>query len=511
MRPLSIKEILHWADVYHDATGKWPNRKLGAIASTLFETWAQVDEALRCGRRGLPGGSSLAQLLVEQRGVRNVHHLPPLTEAQILAWADAHQRRTGSWPRPGSGGIPDSDGERWSAVEMALTLGRRSLPGRTSLARLLAARRGVRNQPTALTVSQILLWADQHHQRTGAWPRVSSGRIQDAPGETWSAVASALQRGCRGLPGGSSLARLLAEERGARNCKDLADLSVSEILAWADAYQQRTGRWPKKQSGPVDEAQGETWSAIDSALSNGRRGLPGGSSLPALLAEHRGVHHHMDLPRYTRKQILAWADAHRRRTGSFPTRHAGSILEAPEETWHTVNSALIKGSRGLPGGSSLARLLAEHRGKRNHKDLPPLWIKQILAWADSHHQRTAQWPNRHSGPIFEAPDETWVKVDNALRQGGRGQPGGSSLARLLARKRGVRNPQGLPPLVLEQILAWADAYRERTGKYPTTQSGAVAEEPGENWSGINVALKLGRRGLAGGYSLARLLQEQRGG
>jgi hypothetical protein len=46
--------------------------------------------ALRLGLRGLPGGSSLARLLDEQRRVRNVKNLPPLTEEQILAWADEH-------------------------------------------------------------------------------------------------------------------------------------------------------------------------------------------------------------------------------------------------------------------------------------------------------------------------------------------------------------------------------------------------------------------------------------
>jgi DNA-binding CsgD family transcriptional regulator len=38
--------------------------------------------------------------------------------------------------------------------------------------------------------------------------------VGDAPGETWSAIQDALLRGGRGLPGGDTLFRLLARERG---------------------------------------------------------------------------------------------------------------------------------------------------------------------------------------------------------------------------------------------------------------------------------------------------------
>ena len=60
---------------------------------------------------------------------------------------------------------------------------------------------------------QILAWADAFHARHGHWPHVRSGPIEDAPGETWAAVESALRSGCRGFPGGSSLYRLLKKHR----------------------------------------------------------------------------------------------------------------------------------------------------------------------------------------------------------------------------------------------------------------------------------------------------------
>jgi hypothetical protein len=95
------------------------------------------------GTRGLAAGSSLARLLAEQRGVRNRADLPRLAQRQILARADAHRRRTGRWPTQASGAVPGGTGDTWRAVDSALRDGWRGLPGHSSLARLLAARRGV--------------------------------------------------------------------------------------------------------------------------------------------------------------------------------------------------------------------------------------------------------------------------------------------------------------------------------------------------------------------------------
>ena len=56
-----------------------------------------------------------------------------------------------------------------------------------------------------------MLWADLHEQRTGVWPHARSGAIPEAPGETWHIVETALTKGVRGLPGGATLAQLLAD------------------------------------------------------------------------------------------------------------------------------------------------------------------------------------------------------------------------------------------------------------------------------------------------------------
>lgn len=360
---LSVPQILVWVDFYHSRTGGWPKRTSGAIPGSLGETWYKVDKALRDGTRDLPGGSSLARLLEAKRGVRNQANLPRLTIRTILEWADAHHRRTGSWPHKDSGKVAGQPGETWANVDAALRQGLRNLSGGSSLAQLLAQHRSVVNPADRppLSVKQILTWADAHHRRTGRWPTRADGAIPGSQADTWLAVDTALHRGLRGLPGGSSLACLLAERRGVRNSADPPPLTEEQILAWADAHHRRTGRWPRATSGPVQGAPGETWGAINKALHQGHRTLPGGSSLAELLVRRRGIRNNWHLPRLSNRQIVAWARAHRARTGRWPTSGSGVVPEAPEETWKGIDAALRKGRRGLPGGSSLVRLLATTR------------------------------------------------------------------------------------------------------------------------------------------------------
>ena len=105
----------------------------------------------------------------------------------------------------------------------------------------------------------------------------------------WSAIDAALKLGRRGLPGGSSLTALFDRsiDPAARGYRP--DLTVEQVLAWADAHHAATGRWPTAASGPVDGVAGEKWVNLNAALRLGRRGLPRGTNLTRLIAEHRGA------------------------------------------------------------------------------------------------------------------------------------------------------------------------------------------------------------------------------
>lgn len=397
----------------------------------------------------------------------------------------------------------DAPGERWGAIVGYFRVGHRGLPDDTTLAKLLVERRNrrVRNHAPPLTIKQILKWADDFHARHGRWPQLKSGPIPGTCGETWSAVHWALYSGHRGLPGGSSLAKVFSAHRGQRNRGDLPRLSDEHIKKWGAAHHERTGRWPTRFSGSVQESPDDTWAAIELALYQGGRGLPGGITLPQFFTKHLGKKDWANPPKLTIEQILTWADEFRARTGRWPCNSSGPIVGAPGEHWSSICTMLLYGRRGLPRGTTINRLLAKHRGKRDRFNPPKLTIKQILALADAHFERTGRWPNEDAGRLVELPDESWGVINRCLTTGERGLPGRSSLPKLLMAHRAEAYALARKPLLRDDLLDWIAAHHELTGALPDADSGPVLDEPGEAWRAIDASLRHGTRRTGGRSSL----------
>src|SRR4029077_10582655 len=113
------------------------------------------------------------------------------------------------------------------------------------------------------------------------------------------------------------------------------------------------------------------------------------------------------------------------------------IAGAHPETWKIINTALQVGTRGLPGGLSIARLLMAAKGVTARISVPPLTVRQILAWADAFFKVHGDWPRSTSGPVDGAYGETWKNIDSALGSGVRGLPGKSSVFQLLRKHREI--------------------------------------------------------------------------
>jgi hypothetical protein len=137
-------------------------------------------------------------------------------------------------------------------VNTALAKGVRGLPGGDSLTRLLRRRRHILDVRTAwpdLSRDKILQWIDDHHQRTGTWPRRDSGRVRCARGISWQTIDRYLKNGNRAIDGGSSLTRLLWEARGVLEGRQ--PLTEEKIIKWAEQHHGETGRWPVTLSGKL--------------------------------------------------------------------------------------------------------------------------------------------------------------------------------------------------------------------------------------------------------------------
>lgn len=430
---------------------------------------------------------------------------PNLTIEQILKWVDEYySKNDGRWPNKNSGKIENVPGETWSGIDAALRNNLRGLRGGGSLAKLKAERRDVRYRSSKISIKQILKWADEYYKKTGEWPTQRSGKVHNAPGESWVGINQALIGGYRGLPGGSSLAKLFQKKRGV---EQKGDLSIFQIIKWAKDHRKRTKKFPTALSGKVLCVYGETWRGIDEAFKSRGRGLRRGGSLAKLLANKLNAPNKANIKKISIDQILKLADEHQKRTGRWPSVNSGNVHDVPNEKWPNINDALRGGYRGLPGGSSLAKLFEKKRGVKPKENLK---VSQILLWADDYFKRTGKWPTKRSGDVSNAYDETWGAISQALSIGGRGLPGGSSLPKLLAKERGVENRLDLPDYSIDRILKWADEYYKKNGEWPTQRSKEVPGDPYENWTRINSCLVGGYRGLSGGSSLAKLLLEKRG-
>jgi hypothetical protein len=114
----------------------------------------------------------------------------------------------------------------------------------------------------------------------------------------------------------------------------------------------------------------------------------------------------------------------------------------------------------------------------------------VRAWAAAFHARTGGWPTWQSGPIPEAPGETWFTVAGALATGQRGFPPGGSLDRFVD-KHFPRMIQSGTGFSVERILEWADAWHAATGRLPHSRAGEIPNTGGVRWRMVDAALRTG--------------------
>jgi len=501
--PLTIEDILDWADQHYAQHSAWPTHLSGDIKGTS-ETWAGINHALERGHRGLVvSGYTIAKLLQEHRGVRNRGNLPDLSEDIVIGYADDYFASNKTWPQRDSGPIPGT-ADTWASISVALRNGSRGLSTKTSLADLLWRKRSVPNKANRpkLTIDQVLKWADEHHSATGNWPNQTSGPIQGTS-ETWRGVNMALSKGQRGFSARSSVVQLLIDH-GRLPPRDW-DKTVThdQILQWCDTFHQENGRWPKHTDGDVPGTHW-TWLKVDTQLRTGWAAAPEKLSLSRLLHKYRNYRHRNLLPPLKPHQIKKWAREFFEREGKWPTVTSGPI-PGTTNTWQTINAALVQGQRKLPGGDSLPRFLHRELGVRHRLASPRLSIKRILRWADLHYETFGVFPTVHD-KRSPAEGETWMAINAALERGhrGLGSAGGISLAGLLAQAGRVARGIHKPPLTLATILDWARAHHQTTGSWPTESSGPIAGTT-ERWDNIAQCVRMGLRQFPAGQTLKKLI------
>ena len=307
-----------------------------------------------------------------------------MTKDKILVAVERFVQRNGNPPTRLSGDATAYFGEpeTWLNIDNALRFGLRGLEDDGSSLFKLLVEQGHRESPpdtTPMTEQQVkaalVSFAKDHKGRipTQMCPADEVAPYLEAPGVTWANLDERLRIGRCGFPGGSSISQVavaagIRAERG--RCPPLG-----EIRDAARSYIAQHGKLPSLRAGPATPHFGrhETWHRVHALLQKEH-----GLSLRELIFDLKPAKApKVPLSKVTLSEdaILVAAKAFRDSQGRLPSYYSGDATAyfptlGGKLSWRMVNRALVRGTRGLPGGTSLAQLLVQH-GLRHRKSGGP--------------------------------------------------------------------------------------------------------------------------------------------
>jgi hypothetical protein len=424
-------------------------------------------------RSGRWDGVRLTMARATLNSKRSWSQAPPLTIEIVITWMRAFKEEHGVLPGPHEKrSVPGQPHEKWSNLDTLLLQGRRGLSPGNSLTRLAVSHFGSRNvnRPPRLTETMIVKAIRTFHEAHGRYPNKDEKEpVPGHPGEKWSHIEAALRAGGRGLPGGSSLAKVREEKFDGINRKNQTPLTEPLIVAWMAAFLKKYGILPtSKERREVPDQPKEAWSRIDGCLHEGCRGLKGGETLIQLGRRHfpkvEPPPKPLAPPKMTEETIVEWMRTFEAKYGVLPkSSEKREVPGHPDKNWTAINTALKQGLNDLPGDSSLAQLKVQHFGYQHHLSRPPLAEAAVVEWMQESYRLHGTHPTPNDRRAVPAQtDENWQALNIALRNGNRGLAGGSSLAELrelhfgvVKRKREQKwTPSQRPPLsAFPQLIA----------------------------------------------------------
>lgn len=344
----------------------------------------------------------------------------------------------------------------------------------------------------------------QYYDKNGKIPHQRvDGYIEFLPyKETWRSLHLALLTCGRGITEKSSIRKL---------CEELelvigkVDLSIEDIKFAVSEYIKDNKILPTKSSGDASmyfDGQ-ENWSAIDSALSGGWRGLNTSITLRSL-CQDMGL---IQDSRISRKNVIDAITIYKDENGKCPTSSSGDATKyfGFNTNWSIVYQAFARGSvEGVEDGLGFIEFMVKNNLKDNKGEFNLEIVKNaILEFYDE----TKSCPVERSGDAtkYFGFKITWKIVEKRLRQklcGLREQTSLQSLCIELGLK--VVKPQ----LSNDIIIMAIKKYYDENSFYPTQRSGDATKYFGfqETWASVSSALFSGTRGLKANQSIFSLRQ-----
>ena len=140
------------------------------------------------------------------------------------------------------------------------------------------------------------------------------------------------------------------------NKKLLKDpLFEEQIVEWMVIFYNKYKKYPSGEEDIcIPEMGNNTWKCINSALKKGTRGLKGGLSLDILKEKSFGIRSKHN-KRLSDEILINIMKEFENIYGRLPTRKDKHVPGYLDDKWIAIESALMKGSRGFSGGSSIIR------------------------------------------------------------------------------------------------------------------------------------------------------------
>jgi superfamily II DNA or RNA helicase len=180
-RNLTKEHLREWVGQFIKVNGEKPNKWDGIVefAKDDYEgiTWNAINTALNRGNQSLLGGSSLADFIETEFGLKNPKGNEVLSEEEIYKLIQNFINEHGRKPQKTDGAIDGSEGRiTWKNIDRRLQDGSSGLVGGSSLTKFIEARFEIRDQGKVpkLSVDLIRFWILQYIRKYKKKPTAKS-------------------------------------------------------------------------------------------------------------------------------------------------------------------------------------------------------------------------------------------------------------------------------------------------------------------------------------------------
>ncbi len=392
---LTVQKIISWMKATEEKTGKlplrgdeaiWSKNDNGGFELIENETWAKINYALHNGRKGLinSDGTIIADSLTDFKIKYGVVDARLLSERQIIEWLLATHEKNGHpvkrrdkivWSKDAKGNFEIVSGENWIAIDQALRDGQRGLVCEDG-SPIANSLHGLKNKNDLVDQPTLLK---------------STERTTSGIGKVLKPAAQEIGKLTNDILGHAE--HDLKKRHG---LNQNSRLDEGHIVKWIKDTYEKTGKipgakdkdvWAKDALGQFTLVEGETWRAIDHALTRRHRGLTNeDETFIARSLMGLKIKHGLDYSKLTEDQILEWISATFEKTGKYPskathtpvwTRQNGGLSVVDGEQWAAIDKAIKYGYRRLvkSDGSKIAAGLADLKRKHGFVDEPASNVK----------------------------------------------------------------------------------------------------------------------------------------